>query len=78
MAGTKSNRVYSRGHEVPNAGRGMRSGDRSPIRGGEKGSKATSTSSQASNTPTTANPKTTLTPKKVTFGAYGRSGGKKR
>jgi hypothetical protein len=78
-AGVRSTPGYGKGREPGNAGRAIRSGDRSPIRGGEKGSAATGTKSQSSNTPKTANPKQLTTPKAVTFGQYGKgASGKKR
>lgn len=78
-AGKRSSPGYGAGREMPNLGRGIRSGSRTPSVKGPQGSKATGTSSQASNTPKTANPKTLLKPKPVTFGMYGKGGsGKKR
>lgn len=59
-------------------GKGIRAGSKSPIRGGEKGSAATGTKSQASNFPKTANPKTLTKPGKVSFPQYGGSGKKRR
>ena len=77
--GVKSPSGYGGGREHTNLGRGIRAGSKVPIRGGEKGSAATGTKSQSSNTPKTANPKTLTTPKAVTFGQYGKAGsGKKR
>jgi len=77
--GVKSTPGYGAGREHTNLGRGVRSGTKVPVRGGEKGSAATGTNSQSSNTPKTANPKAVEKPKAVTFGQYGKgSSGKKR
>lgn len=78
--GVKSTSGYGGGREHTNLGRGTRSGDKSnPLSGkADKGTKAIGTSSQSSNTPKTANPKTVEKPGKVTFGQYGGSGKKRR
>lgn len=64
----------TQGGETPNAGKGFRAGDKSPLRGGRPGVMATGTESQSSNTPRTANPKAVTRPKAVTYPQYGRGG----